>query len=1157
MRRVLAVLLLTSMLAHGASRAAKRAAQPDASEEAARSLFVRSDPDQARALAKKALARDPENVRALFVEMEAAALEADASATLESALRLCETRRADPRVNIAGARLLESAANTPAFRAAVPRVRRLLRSGSPQASYLRTALLNAALDGLPGLELPELVADAGIVTRWRIAGPFGKLPNVDWERPFEPEARALAVARSERAPEDFAFLDGNVTLPSYLRGRDGVYYAEAMVDVAQGEVTLRLESTGTALVMLDGERVLVKDDRLRASAQIQHMSLRIAPGTHRLLVKFLPSAEPWRVALTATPNIVVKERPLPASDAERKYLLAADKYWRGDAAAALALLGQPANASEDFLLGRLSAADANEAAAHYRAALTRAPAALAAAYESARYDFEAGRVEDAAAAATRVAALRPDFAPALELVAEAADRLGWDRKALEAYEQRVRLGPSCEVVLKAARLFAKSARYDKARAMEEQARDCAPDSLAYAGALSERGEHAAAAREAQRIVQQHPLDREARALLVEELRLAGDAGGSAAAAAALARIAPARAEPAPRDDDFYLPYRRDGLALARATASRKFSGGPVVELLSDKAVRLNTDGSVEEYVHKLTRVLNKEGIDRYGEVTAPPGAELLELRTVKADGSVVEPELHQHKASISMPALAPGDVIELEYVAHRPSHNGLAEYPASFRAAFGSFRAPILVARFVVELPLGTEAVLRETDNTRTRASQREGFTVRTWEANDLPQSLREPAMAGSNLPTVAVLPPLRDWEEVRDHYREMALAATQVTPALAAIARGFRGNEEERARQVVAYVQSAVATSAGDAFGSDEVPTADETLANGEGSRTSAALALATAARLEARLVLARKPGASSELGFATYTRPLVEFVVRERGREHTLLVDAESDGLAFGTLPADVAAGQALEVPLRRPRKAEPLIALSLPLDREENVATADLELDHDGNAAVRMEIRLGSHRGAQMRETLRGMGSAQRQQLFEQVAARIFPGATAVTGAARNAADLEQPLILEFRCSVPRLLDLERLSEQETLDVGQLVPALGLKRMYASAATRRFPLLVEEPLFETTTFRLHLPEGVRVAQRARDTRLNSEFGSYEVGFRQPDARTLEVRRGFRIPAQVIAPAAYPAFARFAAQIEGAERERLSLARAERDFNTFAAAR
>ena len=72
-------------------------------------------------------------------------------------------------------------------------------------------------------------------------------------------------------------------------------------------------------------------------------------------------------------------------------------------------------------------------------------------------------------------------------------------------------------------------------------------------------------------------------------------------------------------------------------------------LLSDKVVMIRHEGPVSIYMHRITRPINKEGISRYGEVTLPRGADLLELRTIKANGEIIEPELAQQKPQFPCP----------------------------------------------------------------------------------------------------------------------------------------------------------------------------------------------------------------------------------------------------------------------------------------------------------------------------------------------------------------------------------------------------------------------------------------------------------------------------------------------------------------------------
>ena len=147
--------------------------------------------------------------------------------------------------------------------------------------------------------------------------------------------------------------------------------------------------------------------------------------------------------------------------------------------------------------------------------------------------------------------------------------------------------------------------------------------------------------------------------------------------------------------------------------------------------------------------------------------------------------------------------------------------------------------------------------------------------------------------------------------------------------------------------------------------------------------------------------------------------------------------------------------------------------------------------------------------------------------------------VTGEARNEENPERTLELVVHCSVSKFVNLAR----GTAEIDQLVPALGLKKMYATVATRQFPLFVDTPLLETATFRIHLPNGVTVARPAEDVTVASEFGSYSVTFREPEAGALEVRRTFQVPVQVVRPQQYAEFAKFATKIDEAERQKIGL--------------
>ena len=146
--------------------------------------------------------------------------------------------------------------------------------------------------------------------------------------------------------------------------------------------------------------------------------------------------------------------------------------------------------------------------------------------------------------------------------------------------------------------------------------------------------------------------------------------------------------------------------------------------------------------------------------------------------------------------------------------------------------------------------------------------------------------------------------------------------------------------------------------------------------------------------------------------------------------------------------------------------------------------------------------------------------------------------MTGSAAHEDDPEQPLEILLHCTVPQFIS----RQSGTFDIDQLVPALGLRALYAKTPMRKFPLYIESLFFESTAFHLHLPAGVQVHSMPSDFTEKSEFGEYAVRFAHSE-RQIDIQRDFRIPAQVVAPEKYAAFAQFARQIDEAERQRISL--------------
>ena len=196
--------------------------------------------------------------------------------------------------------------------------------------------MNAAADGAPAIN--ELIAsrESGLLTDWRIVGPFGTHPRLDFSRTWNPERDGVAKSGyGGRKVEFFQFADGQVKLPSYL-AKEGVFYASSRIYLrSEGQWRVFLESGGTLEVFIDGTKALSRDDRQGAPPQSLRTDITLAQGDHKIMVKFLPGAAPFRLAIMAPTGGLRPHPNIPnvhASDSA--YVSAALHYFEGDLASA-------------------------------------------------------------------------------------------------------------------------------------------------------------------------------------------------------------------------------------------------------------------------------------------------------------------------------------------------------------------------------------------------------------------------------------------------------------------------------------------------------------------------------------------------------------------------------------------------------------------------------------------------------------------------------------------------------------------------------------------------------------------------------------------------------------------------------------------------------
>lgn len=1167
MKRFLWVIAIASMFASLAFGADGKSLQSTATQNLA-SLFAHLDLKAAGHEAELALTRNPGDPLALLVRMEVAELEARPDVVLDSALRLCRAGSPEELQKIASARVLKYAGNTRSFNAVLGRIKAQALQQNECTTNLRLALVTAAVDGDSGLDIDHTTASAGVLTHWRIAGPFGHYSNSGFDQPWPPEVdRFSHVSYGTLQAEEFFFRDGQVKLPDYLPG-SGIYYAGSDIEPpphhaqepkpsvlgapgagqAQSSV-LEIFSPGPYAVFLDGRLLLTHDSRFAASPSADSANLELSPGKHRVVIKFNSDASPFRVVIHPQSKSMHTRRAFDAGPLAI-YLAGLTAYLDGDLVGLERITLSDSGPAIQYLRALLlsdTQEQSSDARAAWQALLPAPLARIKLAEISADSDSGDGPLRGIA-----------EGLPDSEAAQDASFQLSRNADSLQ---QLVALHPSCSHLSQALRYFSDQPR--ETQKFIGQLANCAPESLSYAKSLSSQGKHKDAAENLLKLLAANPLNRVARRLLIEELLLDGREKEAAEQAMRLHEIAPnslpyARIAEAPyealdatsnrahgftRQEQFYAPYRRSGLEIVHKSARRRFSGGPSVILLSDKVMEIENDGSLSIYTHRITQLLNKDGIARFGEVLVPRGADLLELRTIKANENsgppaIIEPELVQQKSTVSMPALEPGDSIEEEFVVHYAEWEDASEEAIEF--SLGSFTAPVLYSRFVAITPEALPIQLSWSGGVADpRVEHASGRIVRMWEQNDIAQAAQE-----SDLPLENQLPhiTLHTAENTRARLRDELISSTRIGAQVTQVSQSLQqpgSTDYEQARRLHRFVVEKIQP----ANAEWNANSAEDSLLNFEGSRTATLLALARASGLNAELVLARKIGqaCSEAKDESCYSVPLVRFTFTS-GR--TLDVDPESRA-GFGAIAFDLDPAKALRVPLRNDREPA-YVSLAPDATREKSVAEADLLLGEDHDLLVDLHVRLGITRGRQVRNVLRAADQRERQIFFDQLAIRIFPGATQITGSSLNLENSEQPLELVLHCHVPQFVHASGPWE-----VNQIVPALGLTELYARTATREFPLYIDSVLFESATFHLHLSPGFQLRSVPADFKTKNVFGEYSVAF-SSRAQEITIRREFRIPAQIVFAKDYARFADFARQVDQAERGRIGLSAAREVANS-----
>lgn len=803
----------------------------------------------------------------------------------------------------------------------------------------------------------------------------------------------------------------------------------------------------------------------------RQFSRRDAVGARELLRPLVRGEHPTATALIAYGSVALSDPFLPATQSRTRAREAFDRARRDD----------PAAWYPSLALARLAADDerADDALAALREANTRFPnnpeieSELADKLMARNWEGEASAILEAARRRT------PTACWPVRMMMSLAQRHGegeGERRWAEELRRCDALSDAAASGLVRARRWGDAVNeYTRLLADDPEGRGLRRTLAEIARA---RGDHEDAARRATALLAEMPEDDSLRADLAD-LRVASGHPDEALALldhelarspTELSGLYRMRSVLSRRED--LQPWRLDGRAVLRDFEASGHTYDSAAVLVLDYTVRRNyPDGSALELTHNVVKVQTQEGVDAYGEFSLPQGALLLRIRTLKADGRVLEPESVAGKESLSLPDLRPGDSLEFEYVRSlQPSDVA----PGGFlgeRFYFRGFDVPYDRSELVVVAPREMRVVVDPRGPApETERTERGALVEYRWRVRQSERMTPEPRSVASRefIPSVAVGAEAT-WDHFVDALRERLMDQDTIDPEAERTVREVVGRASTASARL-ARLHRWVADNIQQEGNGTPFENAARMLAARQGHRTRVLCYMLKVAEVPCELVLVRPGSADQTRSELADDETYQSIMLRVRTEHGEQWVTAADHNAPVAYIPPGVAGCEGIALSAGAARVTLP----PLDLNAHGRTLTVNLALNRDGSGRGTVEERLRGYAATGARAVLRRMESANRNRQFESYVGGMITGASVESVQIEGVEDPEAEMVFRYTFTAPSLADVE--GGRLTFNGIFHADAAGA---YADAPTRTVAMWNGDPIRATLDLTVTLPEGAQLTE------------------------------------------------------------------------------
>jgi cellulose synthase operon protein C len=581
----------------------------------------------------------------------------------------------------------------------------------------------------------------------------------------------------------------------------------------------------------------------------------------------------------------------------------------------------------------------------------------------------------------------------------------------------------------------------------------------------------------------------------------------------------------------------DAHAITTEAALKAYEAAPGSEeanaafLLDAAAIEAFADGTQVDRIHIIQKALDQAGVQEVAEVQLPPGAVVLTLRTLKRDGTRLEPEHIEGKDTVSLPGVQVGDLVEYEYLLAHPTRGpGQPGFTAS-NFYFQVARQPNNWSTYTVLAPKGSGMAvdphnLGDVAKVKTEGDREVFF----HEEKRVPPYIPEPMGPPSGnewLPFVSVGAGQRGNEGVMRAYADAFVDRGAITYEVEQFAKASAGQATGLGAVKAVFTAVMKKLSGPDAgLGM----SAAASVGQDRGSRLWLLVSSLISLGFDARLVAVRGFTADQ----AAYVFPnetLFPYVC-----VRVLLPDGQVvwlDSLVrfapFGELP-EFALGEREAFLL--PMPGRPLEKVTTPKrnERPTKVVTLTASLDEDGVLTGKGDESYQGFEAAQLAEALEQLSPEQRKQAIEQALSRMFGGADLQSVDVNIRRDDGAEVKVSYQFTASRF---GRRDGNSTLVMGPLTFPWNLGRRYLVLGQRVTPLFIDSSESTKAVVTLTVPEGWKLKDPLLGAKTECPWGRFTRKESQA-GRTVTIEEDSRLFQSRVPVKDYERFGQFAGEAD-----------------------